>query len=47
MDLSTLKIGGEAVIYLYENIDSIPLPDIFDMPEERILKMNNYKKVIL
>lgn len=46
MDLSTIKIGGEAVIYLYENIDSIPLPDIFDMPEERILKMNNYKKEV-
>lgn len=31
------------MIYLCENIDNILLPDVFDMPEERVLKMKSYK----
>lgn len=32
------------MIYLYESVDDISIFDFFDMPEERILKMINYKK---
>lgn len=37
-------MGGVFVIYLYKNVDNIPIFDFYDMPEERILKMVNYKK---
>lgn len=32
------------MIYLYESVNKIPTFDFYDMPEERILKMVNYKK---
>lgn len=31
-------MGGVFVIYLYKNVDNIPIFDFYDMPEERILK---------
>ena len=34
-------MGGVFVIYLYKNVDNIPIFDFYDMPEERILKMVN------
>ena len=31
------------MIYLYENINTIPYPKVLNMPEERVQKLKNYK----